>query len=87
MLGHPGSRSGRFAVDDFPGRALRGDGDRARLHGLGQLSHQIDMQKTMLQSSTLHDDMVGELEAALEAARGDAAMKISRIRFLAELFA
>lgn len=53
----------------------RTDRDRARLHALGQIAHKIDVQKAVLEIGALHLDVVGELEAALEGTRGDAAMQ------------
>ena len=51
------------------------DRDRARLHRLGNLADEIDVEEAVLKARALHLDMVGELEAALEGARGDAAIE------------
>ena len=51
------------------------DLDLAGLGGLGDLADEVDMEEAVLQARALHLDMVGELEAALEGARGDAAIK------------
>ncbi len=48
------------------------DRDLARLLGLGDLAHEVDVQETVLERRALHLDVVGELEHALEGARGDA---------------
>src|SRR6267378_8174486 len=52
------------------------DGDRPRLLLLGDLALQLDRQQAIgqLRAHDLH--MVGELEAALEVAAGDAAIQI-----------
>ncbi len=64
----------------FPGIALvglgldllrilhRSDGDAARLHLLGDVARQIDVQKAVLKIGARHLDMIGKLETALEAA-------------------
>ena len=44
------------------------DRNLARFHGLGKLSHEIDVQETVLEARALNRHMVGELEAALEGA-------------------
>src|SRR5512143_329163 len=80
----------RLAVDDPGLLGLLGrGGDRniAGLHGLRQLAHEIDMQQAMLEACALHHDMVGELESALEAPRGDAAMEERRVLDLGLLLA
>jgi len=46
--------------------ARRCDGNRARLHALGQVADQIDVQEAILELGALDLDVVGELEAALE---------------------
>ena len=48
------------------------DRDLARLLGLGDFAHEVDVQETVLERRALHLDVVGELEYALERARGDA---------------
>src|SRR6185437_8356 len=94
LVGSAGNRSlgalCRLAVDDLGLLGLAGlGGDRniAGLHRLGQLAHEIDMQQAMLEAGALHHDMVGELESALEAARGDAAMEERRVFDLGLLLA
>ena len=56
------------------GGAVR-DLDLAGLRGLGDLADEVDMEEAVLEARALHLDMVGELEAALEGARGDAAIE------------
>ncbi len=48
------------------------DRDLAGLLGLGDLTHEIDVQETVLEGSALHLDVVGKLEDALERPRRDA---------------
>ena len=48
------------------------DRDLARLLGLGDLAHEIDVQQAVLEGRVLHLHMIGKLEDALEGARGDA---------------
>src|SRR5258708_9853177 len=55
-----------------------GDGDRPRLHRLGDLADQLDMQHAVIEAGADHLDGVGELEAALEGAAGDAAVEVLR---------
>src|SRR6185437_9178257 len=55
----------------FDGLGLA-DRDGARLLGLGNLAHQVDVQEAVLADRPGHDDMVGELEATLEGAGCDA---------------
>src|SRR5271166_4652440 len=61
---------GRFGLD-HP-RLVIADRDLTRLFGLGNLAHQIDVQKPVLERRTLDLDVVGKLEEALEGARRDA---------------
>ena len=74
-------RLGRLLLD-LPrgfGRAEalpRLDLDPARLHLLGHLAHQLDRQQPISDAGTRHLDVVGELEAALERAGGDAAVQV-----------
>ena len=51
------------------------DLDLARLQLLGNVALQIDVQQAVLQRGAQDLDMVGKLEAALEGARGDAAIE------------
>ena len=53
----------------------RCDRDLAGLHRLGDLADEIDVEEAVLEARAGHLDMVGELEAALEGARGDAAIE------------
>src|SRR6266852_6289165 len=55
-----------------------GDLDRPRLHRLGDLADQLDMQHAVVEAGADHLDGVGELEAALEGAAGDAAVEVLR---------
>src|SRR5439155_12301321 len=57
---------------DHLGRTVAAaDADLARLHRLGNLAHEINVQESVLEMRALDLDMVGELEHALEGARGD----------------
>ena len=66
------ARSGVQLLDRFRGL---GDLDAARFQRLGDLAHQIDVQHAVLMVGTLDADMVGQREAALKGAGGDAAMQ------------
>ncbi|CAH1663905.1 hypothetical protein CHELA20_52492 [Hyphomicrobiales bacterium] len=59
-----------LGLDGF-GR-LRGDRDEARLLGFRNLAYEIDVKESVLKDRALDEDMVGELEAALEGASGNA---------------
>src|SRR5204863_7059928 len=48
------------------------DRDLAGLLGLGNLSHEIDVQEPVFEGRALHLDVIGELEDTLERARRDA---------------
>src|SRR5713101_6138955 len=48
------------------------DRDLARLLRLGDLAHEIDVQKSVLEGRTLDLDVIGKLEDALECTRSDA---------------
>lgn len=66
---------------DLLHRALRQrrvgcDLDLARLHLFGNLALQIDCQQTIDKGSANDLDVVGQFEAALEGAPGDAAMQV-----------
>ena len=54
---------GKFDLQELAGTC---DGDRPRLHGLGNLAHELDVQEPVLQARALDLDIVGELEATLE---------------------
>ena len=54
---------------------LGGNRDPARLHGFRNIAQQIDMQQAVLQRGGGDFHMVGELEAALEGALGNAAIE------------
>src|SRR5262245_25943112 len=64
------SRSGRGGSLDLLYRLALADGDGAGLEALGHVAHEVDVQEAVLQVGTLYLDVVGQLEAALEAARG-----------------
>src|SRR5260370_34764786 len=70
--------SGRLLIDHPRGAVAAGDLDLARLHRLGDLTHEIDMEQTIGEARAGDLDMVGELEMALEGASRDAAMQIFR---------
>src|SRR5262249_22607163 len=55
--------------------AVVADRNLARLLGLGNLPDQVDMQETVLERRALHQDVVGELEHALERARRNTLIK------------
>jgi hypothetical protein len=46
--------------------------DLARLLGLGDFAHEIDVQQSVFEGGSLDLDVVGKLEDALKSARGDA---------------
>src|SRR5690606_17994709 len=48
-----------------------GNLDTAGLLILRHVAHQIDVKQTVLERGALHFNMIGELEASLEAARSD----------------
>src|SRR5262249_11646652 len=60
----------RLRVDHL--RARVADRDAARLHRLGDLAHEIDVQQPVLERGAPDLDVLGELEHALERARRDA---------------
>ena len=64
-----GGDLGRFDLQQLAGAR---DGDRPRFHRLRNLAHEIDVQESVLHDRALDLDMLGELEAALEAPRGNA---------------
>ncbi|CVI63557.1 hypothetical protein AGR9A_Lc40478 [Agrobacterium salinitolerans str. Hayward 0363] len=55
--------------------AVGRDRNAARLHGFRNIADEIDVEEAVLQGSGLDLDMVGKLEATLESARGDTAIK------------
>ena len=61
-----------FGVDHLRLGVAVADRDLARLLGLGDFAHEIDVQQSVLEARALDLDMVGELEDALERARRDA---------------
>ncbi len=65
--------------------AFTTDLDLARLHGLGDLAAQFDVEESVLQAGVHHADIIRELELALEAPIGDAA--IEKAAFLVVLTA
>src|ERR1700675_355298 len=71
---------------DFDSLAVA-DRDRARLPGLGDLAHQVDVQETVLEARAFHQDEVGELEHALEGARRDALIEhLAALAFVPGVF-
>src|SRR5215210_2187564 len=75
--GLPGSgRLLPFDLPRAPGRAAGGDLDPPRPHGLRHLALQLDRQQAVLEADALHLDEVGEVEAPLEAARGETAVEV-----------
>src|SRR5437667_1642145 len=62
--------SGSFGLDHLV--LAIADRDLARLLGLGNLAHEIDVQESVLEGRALDLDVVGKLEHALEGAGGDA---------------
>src|SRR3546814_4493385 len=76
--------SGSLALEHLRGLfaarlVARSDGDAPRLHGLGDLAHQCDGEQAVLELRAGHLDVVGEVEAALEGAGGDAAVEEARL--------
>src|SRR6516225_10256873 len=63
------------------------DRNGARLHGLRQLTYEVDVQQAVLEARAPDHDVVGELEPALEAATGNAAMQIGGLFQLGLLLA
>src|SRR5215470_13557323 len=60
----------RLGVDHL--RLAAADRNAARLHRLGDLADEVDVQETVLERRRADLDMVGELEHALERTRRDA---------------
>src|SRR5262249_49625191 len=70
--GAPSDRADRLRSLGFDHLGLAiADRDLAGLLRLGNLSHEIDVQESLLESRALDLDVVGELEDALESARRD----------------
>ena len=57
-------------------RFASADVDFPRLHRLGDLADQLDGEQAVLQVGAAHLNMVGQREAPLERARGDAAIDV-----------
>jgi hypothetical protein len=68
---------GRCRVTDGRPCLHATDGDPPRLHRLGHLARQLDMEQAMLEPGLDHLDVIGELEVTGEAAIGDTAMQIA----------
>src|SRR6476469_2035519 len=78
---------GSLAVDDLRFVGLGRDRDGTGLHRLRQLTYEVDVQQSIFEICALHQDVVGKLEPALEAAAGDAAMQKSGLLHLGLLLA
>ena len=65
-------RSGRLLGFDHLAARTGSHGNGPGLHGFGDLALERDVKQAVLKVSTGDLDMVGQLEAALEGARGDA---------------
>src|SRR5690606_5951936 len=63
------------------------DGDAARLHLLWQFAHQVDVKQAVLVSRAFLPHVIGELEATLKAACGDAPVQIAAVLLLRALAA
>src|SRR5262249_5307329 len=61
-----------LALDHSPAICLGVDRDGARLLGLWDLAHQVDVQETVLEACALHLNVIGKLEHPLEGPRRDA---------------
>ncbi|MBB4508427.1 hypothetical protein GGE48_004434 [Rhizobium leguminosarum] len=73
---------------DLKRRLLKGafsDRDLARLHGFRHFTLQSDRENTVGQRSILDPHVVGELEATLECAPGDAAVQVLAVLFFGPL--
>ena len=66
-----------MCLDGLRCRADRfcGNRDPAGLHGFRNVTQKVDVQEAILQRSGGDFHMIGKLEAALESARGDAAIE------------
>src|SRR5580700_4413370 len=72
---------------NFDSLAVVADRDRARLLGLGDLAHQVDVQETVLEARAFHLDEIGELEHALKSARRDALIEhLAAVAFVLGVF-
>src|SRR5262245_43832651 len=72
------SRGKRRRLDarlDLACRLAVADGNAARLQALRDIAHEVDIEEAVLEVGTLHLDVVGELEAPLDRAGGDAAVQ------------
>ena len=63
-------------ADPIPSGRAAADFDPARLHRLGQHALERDAEQAVLEAGLARFDEVGELEAPLERAGGDAAVQI-----------
>src|ERR1700730_2585161 len=52
------------------------NGDPPRLHRLGDLPEQLDLEQAILESRALHLDIIGKIELPLEGPRGNAPIQI-----------
>jgi hypothetical protein len=59
--------------------------DLTGLFRLGDLTHEIDVQQSVLEVGVLDLDMVGKLEDALKSARGDALVEHLTVLFFLDL--
>src|SRR5260370_19814765 len=77
-------RSGRLAVLDLLAVVAIAGVDRnpARLHGLRQLAHQLDLQEPVFKRRACHLDIVGEVELAPERTSRDALEQVVVITVL-----
>src|SRR5260221_268385 len=69
----------RLLLDRLRLRACS-DLDRPRLHRLGDLAHEFDMQHAVVEAGADHLDGIGELEAALEGPAADVSIGAKRSR-------
>ena len=71
-----GLRLGLGALDHARPAGGSADLDLPRLHRLGHLALQVDLEKPVVQAGAADLDVVGELEAVLEGALRDAAVQV-----------
>src|SRR5262245_66632312 len=77
---------GRFGFDDLGLRFAVTNRNLARLLGLGDFAHEVDVQQSILEARFLDLNMIGKLEDALEGACGDALVKeFAGLTFIAML--